>query len=247
MEEITKKHNESFQRHTLHFMVSWKIHSSNSDPADIRISADSAKPVIAEGQFNMLLLADDQTEPEWGISPASRQRAHSRPARPPREDPFASPVAFFIDVPPEITSHNFETNKLCSVQITVRIINLSPINFFDFELETLKPTENLPEPFASMGPPQKKYVWSGTTSYHGSKLSPKQVIILNLTAVFTSPGLYNLNRLKLISHLHNPLSETQSKSYCIFICPKITPHSLKSKRTRLSFPVLRNAALLSGR
>jgi len=116
-----------------------------------------------------------------------------------------------LDAPPEITGHNFEVNRLCSVQITIRIINLSPIHNFDFELETLKPTDSLPEPFASMGPPQKKYVWSGTTSFHGSKLLPKQITMLYLTAVFTTPGLYNLNRLKLIAHLHNPLSETQTK------------------------------------
>uniref|UniRef100_A0A6B2KWS0 Uncharacterized protein n=1 Tax=Arcella intermedia TaxID=1963864 RepID=A0A6B2KWS0_9EUKA len=202
--EFDKKTIENAQtihNHFVHLMLTWR----------------SNEKVGQFNHINISLLPPQTTNnlPQNAPIPVTRQRTKSTSLLPNVFVEESVPLTLTLESITEIQNFQFN-NSFCQVPISVIVMNISPISSVDFEIEALKPSDALPDNYARLYTlPQKRYFWSGVTSYQHT-LAPKQSVTIQLTAVFTSPGTYNINRLKLNAHSPDPLNPKHIKDYLIY-------------------------------
>jgi len=100
---------------------------------------------------------------------------------------------------PKIIHHDFARQNLKSMPVTVEVLNCSKDKQMSFVFETLPPEETFDRSSCRFQRSQiftAGYLWIGETRWNVESLKPAEAKSFDLTAMFDTSGVYNLNRFR---------------------------------------------------
>lgn len=115
---------------------------------------------------------------------------------PPETAAHDIPIRFLLKSPTRII-HDFDVNAFCVVPVVFSVKNTSLTAVISFTLEIIKPSDTK-ENNEALSQMRSQYFWSGGTTTTVNQFGPQEEVSLTLDVCFAKPGVFNLNRFRLI-------------------------------------------------